>query len=80
MATIPTTSIHDTASRSEVMEWARTCSAGDYLATYAEGEDDPKSECGYGSVLLDDLDTALRARGLTLVADDRGLVVREVTS
>jgi hypothetical protein len=74
---IPTTSIHETASRAEVMAWASTCNVGDYLATYdeTEADDDPTSECGYGSELLADCERALRTRGLTLRADDCGLVV-----
>ncbi len=77
MTTIPTTSIYDTVSQARM--WARTCELGEYLAVYNRDEDaeDRSSQCGYGAVLLDAVETTLRDRGMTLEADDRGLVAKQ---
>jgi hypothetical protein len=57
-----------------------TASDGDYLITYEESglttEEDPGSRCGLGDDYLAEIETELRKRGLTLVADDEGLVAR----
>ena len=62
--------------------WAHTADAGDYLITYAASgmthEQDPGSRCGLGDDALDAIEAILRARDLTLTADDRGLVAEAV--
>ena len=72
-----------TKTTAELMTWARTANAGEYLARYADdGLDDVSdsgSRCGYGDDQLDAAKRILRSRDLTLTADDRGLVV-EVAS
>ena len=55
--------------------WAATAERGDYLARYVDGENDPGSRCGYSDSALDEIRRALVTRGLTLRADDMGLVV-----
>jgi hypothetical protein len=65
----------------EALDWARTAEPGEYLAEYdGDGFDDrsdPGSRCGYGDDELDAIDTELSKRGITLAADDTGLVARE---
>lgn len=58
--------------------WCASAEAGDYLAEYWEGERDPGSRCGWSDSALADIRRRLSRRGLTLTADDRGLVVRAV--
>ena len=62
----------------ELRVWGRTVRAGEYLAIFNEGEAaaDPGSRCGYADSELQAAKDALRARGLVLVADDHGLIVR----
>ncbi len=68
-----------TKTISELAQWAKSADAGDYLATYEAGDDGlDGSRCGYSDVHLDETKRVLRARDLTLVADDRGLVVEEL--
>jgi hypothetical protein len=59
------------------LEWAEECEAGDYLAEYEScgvaAEDDPGSRCGYSDPELSAVESTLRARGYSLVADDCGL-------
>lgn len=61
--------------------WARSAAPDDYLSRYADdglsADDAPSgSRCGHSDVTLDGVERVLRARGLTLVANDRGLVAR----
>ena len=64
-------------SRATDLQWAETASAGEYLAEYEDdgltAETDPGSRCGRDDSALDAIRGVLRARGLRLVADDRGL-------
>jgi hypothetical protein len=59
-------------------EWARQADAGDYLIAYAtcgvDPADDAGSRCGYGDDELAEIDSILERAGLTLKADDIGLV------
>jgi hypothetical protein len=64
----------------DVPEWCVEASIGDYLAIYWEGEKDPGSRCGWSDSSISDVRARLARRGLTLRADDRGLVVGEVRS
>ena len=67
----------DELTMTDIRVWGRTVRAGEYLAIFDEGEaaDDPGSRCGYADSELQAAKDALRARGLVLVADDRGLIV-----
>lgn len=60
------------------LKWARSAAAGDYLIEYKDtgmtAEQDPGSRCGYDDAQLDEIRHVLGRRGLTLEADDRGLV------
>ena len=64
-------------SRASDLQWAETCSAGQYLTTYEDdGLDDVSdhgSRCGRDDAALDAIRRVLRGRGMQLVADDRGL-------
>ena len=59
-------------------DWARIADAGDYLIEYKNTDltaaQDPGSRCGFDDAQLDELKRILERRGLTLEADDRGLV------
>lgn len=59
-------------------QWAATAEAGDYLAQYADDElddvSDPGSRCGFGDDELARVEEILGDGGLTLTADDVGLV------
>ena len=72
-----------TKTTADLMTWARTATAGEYLARYeGDGLDDVSdsgSRCGYGDDQLDAVGRILRGRDLCLSADDRGLRV-EVAS
>lgn len=60
----------------ELAAWARTATAGEYLAEFDDGpEDDPQSLCGYSEPQIADMDAALARRGLILRTDDVGIVV-----
>jgi hypothetical protein len=63
------------------LEWASSASAGDYLITYDDTgvshDDDPGSRCGYSDPDLAAIERDLRERGMTLRADDIGLVAAE---
>lgn len=67
-----------TMTLTDAISWARTADAGDYLIHYEDtglsAEEDPGSRCGFGDDELDAIRASLRGRGLTLEADDRGLV------
>jgi hypothetical protein len=71
-------------SFAEAFTWARTCDAGEYLARYSEDDlddvSDSGSRCGFDDLELDDLKRELGKRGMTLEADDEGLVARELAS
>jgi hypothetical protein len=54
-------------------DWARIADADDYLIEY-NAEQDPGSRCGFDDAQLDELKRILGRRGLTLEADDRGLI------
>lgn len=65
------------------LKWTTTCEAGEYLCEYDdtddEGDDlypepDSGSRCGRDDQELDEINSMLSRRGLTLEADDRGLV------
>jgi hypothetical protein len=62
-------------------EWARQASVGEYLIKYAtcgiDESDDTGSLCGYGDDEVAEIDNVLGKRGLSLQADDVGLVVVE---
>ena len=70
--------------RASDLQWAETCSAGQYLTTYEDdGLDDVSdhgSRCGRDDAALDAIKRTLRRRDLRLVADDRGLVAEAVAS
>lgn len=68
----------------DAIRWAETADPGDYLITYDEtglpAAEDPGSRCGFDDAALAEIESMLRARDLTLMADDRrsgggGLVV-----
>jgi hypothetical protein len=64
--------------------WAQAANAGDYLARYSADDlddvSDSGSRCGLDDAELAAIEKKLNARGLTLVADDRGLVARETST
>jgi hypothetical protein len=66
---------------SEIRSLARTVDAGKYLITYEDSgvtdAEDPGSRCGMDDTQLSEIEEILSGRGLTLDADDRGLVVSE---
>ena len=68
---------------SEAIIWARTAEAGEYLAEYDDDDlddvSDPGSRCGFDDQTLDEVESVLRDRGLTLTATDVGLEVCERT-
>jgi len=63
---------------SAALSWAGEAGPGDYLIHYEDtgltDEEDPGSRCGFDDAELDAIRVTLRRRGLTLSADDRGLV------
>lgn len=67
-----------TADLATALEWVRTASDGNYLVKYEDtgltDEQDPGSRCGYSDPELNEIRAALQARGLTLQADDQGLM------
>ena len=65
-------------NRLDVATWCASAEDGAYLAMYWEGERDPGSRCGYSDVTLSEIRRRLRSRGLTLRADDMGLVVATI--
>lgn len=62
-------------NRIDVASWCESAKDGDYLAMYWQGERDPGSRCGWSDSALSEIRKRLRPRGLTLSADDMGLVV-----
>jgi hypothetical protein len=62
-------------NRLDMAAWCTGAKDGTYLAVYWEGERDPGSRCGWSDSALSEIRRRLRARGLTLRADDVGLVV-----
>lgn len=63
----------------EALKWARQATAGEYLIEFdalaAAVERDPGSRHGYSDGELDQIRAALAGRGLSIEADDRGLIV-----
>ena len=61
------------------INWAEEAEEGMYLAEYDLDDlnelSDPGSRCGYDDQTLAAVEAVLRERGLTLTADDCGLVV-----
>jgi hypothetical protein len=72
------------ASLADALAWARWADAGEYLVSYEEtgmtDVEDPGSRCGYSDDGLDEISRVLGQRGLTLTADDCGLVAQAVRS
>jgi len=68
----------------DALLWAAAAAPGEYLIEYEDtgltDAQDPGSRCGYDDRELDQIRAALRTRGLTLAADDRGLVAGEAVS
>lgn len=65
------------ADINEARAWARSAEDGDYLVEYEDtgmtDVEDVGSRCGYDDFELAEIESILRARDLTLRADDVGL-------
>jgi hypothetical protein len=56
------------------IEWARTCDAGDYLHFWDDGDDsDIGSRGGRSDVEIADIKAELRKRGMLLITDGEGV-------
>ena len=64
----------------DIRKFFQTAAVGEYLITYEDSgltaEEDPGSRCGLGDDYLAEIEAELNKRGLTLEADDVGLVAR----
>lgn len=65
-------------SLTDALIWATAAEVGDYLIEYEDTglthDEDSGSRCGFDDAELAEIHRVLSGRGLTLMADDRGLV------
>jgi hypothetical protein len=63
----------------QAIKIAKSADAGDYLIEYADtgltDAEDPGSRCGFGDDELAEIEQVLARRGLSLRADDEGLLI-----